>query len=835
MPRQTNFLGGEIAPMNWGRNDRPFYGRGARTLRNFVPTRAHGAAVSRPGSLYIGQTRDNNDTARLLPFVYADDNSFCIEMGITPTQNVYFRFYTGGVQLTGTYLHCAAATPGLLAGDYVTGATSGATARVLFVHPDRLQVANVFGNFTPGETINGLAAGSKVVTTGTIETEPLEVLGGTVTAAFDIMKVKYAQLGAILVLTHPDWPAQELRRLDDVGGQKRFTFGNWSFSPPAPYFALASVGGTYPVLGTVIAPGPTTPNREWAYIVTLTVQDWETGRIFETTGWRITEQWDGILADAPTTFFPDDLAIYIDSPLQILRGLHIDGPAGGANVPNTTYRVITANYYRGRGNLFGFVDSSDWIEFIDVGKEPDYFSPPPYGTHPFKVTKEDGTIVYEHPVAVAFHQNRLGFAGTPRRPCTVFTSASGVFDNWDLNTIVHTAGEALVYELAARKFEQVVHLLSHHRLLVGTKSSVWMMSGAQGGVLDFDSVDARVVDEVGMTDLAPIIVDGKVLFVRTKGKGVRALQFDAREGVYAGAGISEHSDHLFTGKTVMPVSGAAVAKQIIDWTYAEDPFGLVWAVRADGMLLSLTVAEDGAFAWARHDGLPTTWFGIDSPPQYRRVCAVPETDDDGVYVIVKRFLNNTPVNCVERMTSRERSGTAYDDCCLDSAVLVNQAVPSRTITGLDHLEGEAVWMCGVGNAPQGPYTVVGGEITLGTMPVVNFQTFRCLLYVGRSFYADLELLDLISADARLKQKAVTRIGLEVDQSQGVLVGEVFTALVSTRANTVDAGYNSPDPETQLLNVTPTRKWGTGGRACLRQTLPLPITVVGVVRDLEVGG
>src|SRR5690606_2932258 len=102
----------------------------------------------------------------------------------------------------------------------------------------------------------------------------------------------------------------------------------------------------------------------------------------------------------------------------------------------------------------------------------------------------------------------------------------------------------------SRRFEQIVNMVTHQRLLIGTKSSVWAVSGAQGGILDFDSVDAKLIDEVGMTELAPLVIDGRVLFARTKGSGVRALEFDGQWGGYESGDISGQSEHLFLGDSI---------------------------------------------------------------------------------------------------------------------------------------------------------------------------------------------------------------------------------------------------------------------------------------------
>ena len=826
-------------------------------MRNFFPTRSSGAAVSRPGSLYLTTTRDNNSGARLLPFVYSDSSSFVIEMGIFSlggVRHIYFRFIWQGAQLQARYLPLTAQTGAFTVGQVVTGATSAATGMILGIITgplgnNILQIREMVGAFIGGEALSDLLGGAALANGG-VYTDVFEVQTGTVSNTFDLMKVKYAQTGAVLTLAHPDWSTpQELRRFDNVNGWPKWTFGNILFQPPYPFFDSSSaVPGGYPV---AIEPFPAIdvdhPAREWTWIVTQTVQEIATGRLIETFGWVVNEQWDGTAA-APTALdVPALVAVYPDRAVVISRGTHLEvagsaigltAPAANRNYQNLAFRVITCNVYRGRGGLYGFLGSFDGDTFTDAGAVPDYTRQPPLGQNPFRITTPAGVVTTDGPAAVAFYQDKRMFAGTLKRPTGVFASGTGEYTDFDLHTIVHVPGESLYFELAARKYEEIVHLVSHQQLIIGTKSSVWRLSGAQGGVLDFDSVDAKVIDEVGMTGLAPVLFDGLVIYARTKGTGVRALHFDANILTYTGRDLSEHADHLFIGRSI-GAAGANTTKELIDWTFAEDPWGVVWAVRADGMLLSLTIGAD-EYGWARHDALPSSLSataGYGTPAAYKRVCSVPEDDEDAVYTIVQRAIAGSfGTNCIERMTSRVRRGLPTDDGCVDCGVMLTwHAADGVILGGLAHLEGETVYVCGKGNAPQGPFTVVGGQIELGVLPLENTGAGSAILYVGMLFYPDLALLPIVSAETKMKKKIVTRVCFEVEQTTGIQAGQDFEHLQETLPNDVADGYVPPVPDTKAIIVRPTNNWDTEAIAVLRQALPLPVTVVGATRELEMGG
>ncbi len=784
--RQPSFLGGEISPLLWGRTDLDLFARSLRRCRNFFPSR-HGAAVSRPGSTYITTTRDSSDNnCRLIPFRFSNTQSYAIEVGKTVTGNLYFRFFTQGGALT------SSAAP-----------------------------------FLGG---------------------PYEVIGGTTTA--DLNLLKWAQTGDILTLTHPSWPPLELRRLPDVAGDPHWTLSPVVFSVASPYFSSVAAGG-YPVLKSPVPVDDAThPKKEWIWLATLSVQDIATGRTFETMPRRIAESWDGVAGHLPVALADDQVAIYPDRPATILRGNHLEL---SLNTAITTYRELGTNYYRGRGDpfgpsgIFGFVGNTTTDTFVDTGAEPDYSKQPPRGTNPFLTYDRAGLLQpVEHPAAVAFFQERRVFAGTGKRPSTIFFSASGQYTNYDEH-IIQVADESLLYELAARRLEEVIHVVSGTKLLAFTRSSVWSFGGSQGEALQPGVVpDARLEDEVGAIDLVPLVIDGAVVFARAKGSGVRALQQGNFQGFvqgnYQGIDISTQSDHLFVGESP-GFQGVASSRKLIDWTYAQDPWGLVWAVRADGVLLSLTTAGESR-GWARHDGGPTS---LGSTAWYRGVCAVPEGDEDAVYLLVTRAVGGSyGKTCVERMTSRVRRQSPEDDACVDCSVRY-EGNPTLRLNGLDHLKGEQVWAVSVGNPPYGPLPVtVDGTgllwgIDLPELPKPNkggvdavHTGGQVVMYVGLLFTPQLETLDLASTNERTKQKTVTKVGIEVDQTRGLWAGQDFEHLKEWQQRDVAASYSAPVPGTQLIRMPISGTWSERGQMAVEQRLPLPMTVTALVREVVLG-
>lgn len=775
--RQTNFLGGELDPKLWGRSDLGVYGRGTRRMRNFFPTH-QGAAVSRPGSQFLGLA--GGTVCRLIPFIVDESNSLVVEMSAGPGGG-NFRFWRNGV---------------------------------LVRTPD----------------------GSAVL---------------TVAHAYDyqfIYEVQFAQLGDVLTLTHKTYAPQELRRLTSDAT-------TWSLTPVTfarlnPYFHDVPGQGVDVTLGPmVVVDGthPLPPNddathtaREWIWLCTVVAQDLTTGALFETLPQQVTQYFNGfpITGTNPASNLPNNnVAVFPDRPVLLRRttttGI-IGTPAG-----YTTWRPVAFNFYRGRGTLFGFVGQTLGRDFVDVGVDPDYTIQPPRGTDPFQVLDATGTVVGEdYPRACGFFQQRRAFSGGTKRPDTIEYSAVGDFYDFDPHPI-SVAGEALNLTLASLRREEIRSMATMQRHMLLTRSSVWSLGGFAGAPLDFDSQDARLESPIGATYLRPLIVDGSLLYAREKGFGVRALTYAPNRDGFENADLSLNAQHLFTGSSSSNLAPFALPGDysLRGWAYQQDPWKLVWAVRNDGKLLSLTLdAANHVAAWAWHD--TAGWF--------MDVVTIPEGSEDAVYLLTIRTIGGGTVTAVERLTSRVQLNKNTDDCCTDCSASYNGA-PALALTAVaPHLAGRTdVYVTGVGNDPVGPLTVaVDGTVTLPKLPTANDKmqddgtpdpaAVNVRLYIGLAYTPELELLDVAPGGARLQQKLVQEVALEVNGSRGLFAGQDFEHLKEWRQRTVKMAYGVPSDATDLIVITTTGSYDQHGRAAIRQAQPLPTTLVGVTRRLDGG-
>lgn len=640
----------------------------------------------------------------------------------------------------------------------------------------------------------------------------------------NLASIQWAQVGGRMIFTHPAHPAQELLSPSAVVAAWAIREARFRPEGQTPTTAqsmvpiFATEGGSLR-LGPLIVHGtdPTKlfvldaahPPREWRWKVSAILRNSLTGEEVETQPMDIIEYFDGATR-ASVKFLPADGFIVLAADAPVLFRHPTFGPVIGALFSYANWVPSGIVYYRGRGGLYGKVGETAWAQdFLDVGDEPNYAIQPLRGSAPF--------VAGEHPGAAAYFQQRRVFAGSAQRPATLWASATDAWANFDRNRRGYlTADGPIEATVAGRKREAIRALVVHSKLLAFTDASVWSIEYLPG--TDSASVFlSRVEDEVGSTRLAPLVVDGSVLYVKAKGRGVRALTLNDG-GFYQARDITTHAEHLFREPT----------SEIVSWCFQRDPWATIWAVRADGTLLTATRTGSTMWAWTPHElagGL------------VRSVSCVPSARADMVVAAVTRggdtFLERLYLRDRETLLPLDETTTpgeaAYSvDCASTFTLNVGDTLDCY---GLQQFEGQQVWAVAPGNAPQGPLTVLGGQVTIGPFDVSNLANGGVLALVGAAFTPELQTLDATG----LQQKTVVKVGFEVDQSQGIYAGQDFEHLVPWRQRDVQDSYEFPGYASELVVVAVKGAWRRHGRACLRQSQPLPVTVLGVSREVEAGG
>jgi hypothetical protein len=327
--------------------------------------------------------------------------------------------------------------------------------------------------------------------------------------------------------------------------------------------------------------------------------------------------------------------------------------------------------------------------FVDNGISPDYTLAPPTENKPFESTDN-------YPAAVSFFQQRMAFANTRNNTQGIWLTRPGIFNNLTTSFPLQN-DDAIAFSLVGRQVQPVRHLVDLGAPTIFTDQGEWALQGAGGVITPFD-LNPKQYDANGANRLSPIVTGASALFVQARGQIVRDLAFDFQVDGYRGNDLTVFASHLFDNRT------------LLDWTYQKIPHSNIWCVRDDGKMLSLTyVREQSIIAWAQHD----TDGIIES------VCAIPEGNEDVLYMVVKRTIDGEDYRYVERMATRNIVST--------SAVL-DETSPFYTLSTLDPIVDYIGLDCSVsydGRNNDGSHTVAmsGGTtwaydetLTLTTYP-----------------------------------------------------------------------------------------------------------------------
>lgn len=298
---------------------------------------------------------------------------------------------------------------------------------------------------------------------------------------------------------------------------------------------------------------------------------------------------------------------------------------------------------------FGLVGTTDVPSFQDAGLTPDFFNQPPVA-RPLFVSAGD------YPAAVGMHQQRTVFAGSRNNPERFWTSRTADLHNFNISFPTQD-DDAVTATLASSTVNAIRHVVSGKGLALLTSGSEFLINGDQQSILRPTDVNAAPISEHGSSALRPLKIGGRVLFVQDAQSLVRELVEDT-QGDDSGD-LTLFAGHLF------PATSSLVA-----WAYQKRPSSVVWCVRSDGTLLSLTtLASQQVLAWARHD----------TDGLVESVCVIPEGNEDRLYLVV----NRNGVRCVERMASRAFADV-QDAVFVDSALSYdgrNTSAATMTLSG----------------------------------------------------------------------------------------------------------------------------------------------------------
>lgn len=480
--------------------------------------------------------------------------------------------------------------------------------------------------------------------------------------------------------------------------------------------------------------------------------------------------------------------------LTITNNLYANGSKNQI-VWNGVTGAVRYNVYKKQSGLFGYVGQSEETTFTDDNIAPDMGTTIP-------LVDSGLSNQYNYPAAVSYFEQRRCFAGTTNGPQSIWMTRSGTESNLSYAIPVKDS-DRIFFKVSAREANTIRHIVPLNQLILLTNAAEWRVTSINSDALTPSTVAVRPQSYVGANNVQPCVVNNTLVYCANRGGHVRELGYNWQAQSYITGDLSIRAGHLFDGYTIK------------DMAYAKAPNPVLWFVSSTGSLLGLTyIPEEQVGAWHQHD---TGGDAIES-------CAVvSEGDEDRLYVIVARQIGGTTVRYVERMAAMSFSSIATS-FFVDSGLTSTNANPVTTVSGLDHLNGRTVNVLADGKV-QSQKVVANGSITL--------DSAASTVTVGLPIVADLQTLPVamqVDGYGQGRYKNINKAWLRLYRSSGISIGPDTNNLVP-----FDPYETTPTLKSDEIQVLLTPSWAASGQVYIRQTNPLPLSVVGLTLEVAVGG
>jgi len=787
----TNFQAGELSPRLEGRIDLQKYNSGAQTLQNMLAF-PQGGVTRRPGTYYAGSSKDGGKV-RLINFEYSDEQAYVLEFGAN-----YIRFFKDGgilTEATKSITGATAANPvvitatshGYSNGDrvYITGVT-GMTE----INNREFTVANVTTNTFELSGVDG-SGFSAFVSGGTVG-KIVEVT--TTYSVDDIFEINHVQSADVLYLAHKDHEPAKLTRttatsftLTDID----FIDGPWldENTTSTTMYASAATGTGITITASADVFSSDDVGRYIRFREILEIEH---------------DEW------AASTSYANNATVRFNGHVykQVTGSTETSGNTAPVHLSGTeTYGNIDWEYlHDADGNVRITAFTSATVVTASVGEDqygnsrlPDSVVGLANANTRWSLGAFDGDQGF--PRAVAFYEERLYFAGTPGQPQTIFGSVTADFENMTPGTLDDSA---INITIASDQVNVIKHMIPGRFLQVLTTSSEFTLSGGTTGPVTPTNVSVLRETTFGSSDVRPLRAGASTILIQKGQEKVKEITFDLDTDGLVGRDLTILAEHLARGG-------------LTDMVWQQEPELVLWFVRSDGTLVGLSYdPANNTIGWHQH---PLGGTGT-----VESITAIPSGAEDQVYLSVKRTINSATVRHIVYMKP-VYFGTDVSDAFYVDSGLTYDSTATDTISGLNHLEGETVQILADGSA-HADKAVSGGSVTLDR----NAST----VHVGYSYTSLVETLRIeAGADDGVSQGKIKRIhGVTVRfiDTVGAEVGPDTSNLdripFRDSSMAMDTAVPMFDGDKEIFFPS---SYETDARAVVRQTQPLPMTVLAIMR------
>jgi len=660
-----NFTGGEVTPTLCARYDLKKFGSFLQTCRNFVPN-LHGDMERRPGTKYIADLGANST---LMPFQFNTE----------PENNYVLIFQSGTIKIAQADGLLVATMSNPYNMSHIYGISFAQVADVLYLaHPKyALRKITRSGSAPYTWTISTVALNASLPApgkpavywhrgSGTGSTDNESARLRYVVTSVDAAGVESvaSKIGSCRGRYPTDWIQGDYVEIQWglIQGATQYNVyresaGYYGFigttsdtkTTDATVSGITVDGVAYTKLGNYRIETYNTYDEE-SYSTYYKLASGGSSPVFQgaaeyyaynsaTGAW-----WCIGKASLSDTFLPADVTVW-------------GGSQNGGSYPSGSSGGVSISAQWTGGSTVGV--------FRDENYEPDTAQTPKKNWNPFA----NGN----NPCSVAFHQQRMWLGGGSKNPATIYASRTGDYESFRKSMPLQD-DDALEYVLASGSVDDVKWLVSFDSLLIGTAGAEFKCAASKSAAITPSDCQITVQSYWGSKDLQPLIIGQSIMHCQRAGSHVRDLYYTLESDGYAGNDLSVLSPQLVEGHS------------ILQWCYQQSPNSTVWAVRDDGVLLSLTyMKEQNVFGWSRHvtDG------------KVKSVAVINGAEEDVIMLVVQRTINGATKYYLERMVPRFKDATQITDAWyVDAGITLTPTADENgrrvVCSGLTHLAGKTV-------------------------------------------------------------------------------------------------------------------------------------------------
>jgi hypothetical protein len=662
-------------------------------------------------------------------------------------------------------------------------------------------------------------------------------------AEADLFDIHYVQSADIVTLVHPKYAPRELKRL----GATNWTLTTTSFSAPIAAPTGVSSSRYIPASAGVNAD----TYNDMVYVVTAVAGD-------------------GVSVSAASSTTTISNNIYVTGAYNTITWSAVTGAS-------------RYNVYKRLGGIFGYIGNTTGTSLIDDNITPDLGLTPPIYNSYFGSTDN-------YPGAVSYFEQRRCFAGSINEPQKIWMTKSGTESDMSYGLPIRD-DDRIEFRVAAREANTIRHIVPLTQLILLTGSAEWRVSSVNSDAITPTSISVRPQSYIGASNVQPSIINNSLVYVAARGGHIRELGYSWQSNGFITGDLSIRAAHLFDtydisdmcfSKAPQPLIWfVSTSGNLLGLTYIpEQQIGAWHHHDTDGAFESCTCVAEGnedvlyvvvrrlingsykryvermetrsittidkcffVDSGATYNGTNTTavtmtvtggttWGPADTLTITSSSAKFTGTSDIGDAIILTDSAGILYKLTIVGYTS-STVVTARVDKTLPTALRSTATAvwnfARNAISGLSWLEGKTVSILADG-AVHPQRVVTGGAVSL--------EVAANIVTIGLPYQSDLQTLPIalqIDGFGQGRYKNINKAWLRVYQSSGIFVGPDANNLVEAKQRSTEPYGSPPALKSDEIMVMLTPTWAASGQVYIRQSDPLPLTIVGLTVEVAVGG